>query len=326
MARLYATGGWRSVSLAAPHQAHGILDAVRAACRRVAERARHVRIDASRLARYRVEPTAPPTSDPARRRFPRDDLTVAYVLCLDAVNFGSGWFPQLDKPPGMSGYFTVATRLRRRFERSPPAAGDLEGLTPAGCAELFGQDLHGPAGELMALFATALNDLGRYLLERFDGSFTALVESSDGSAERLVDLLRGMEFFRDLRRYGRLEVPLYKRAQLCAADLSSAGVAEFGDLDRLTAFADNLVPHVLRLDGVLRYDSGLAARIDRGALIPAGSEEEVELRACTVHAVELLTREHDGMSAAEVDAALWYRGQAPRYKAVPRHRTRTVHY
>jgi hypothetical protein len=178
----------------------------------------------------------------------------------------------------------------------------------------------------MALFATALNDLGRYLLERFDGSFTALVESAEGSAERLVDLLRGMEYFRDLRRYGRLVVPLYKRAQLCAADLSFVGVAEFGDLDRLTAFADNLVPHVLRLDGVLRYDSGLAARIDRGALIPAGSEEEVELRACAVHAVELLTREHDGMTAADVDAALWYRGQAPRYKAVPRHRTRTVHY
>jgi hypothetical protein len=77
---------------------------------------------------------------------------------------------------------------------------------------------------------------------------------------------------------------------------------------------------------VLRYDSGLAARIDRGALIPAGSEEEVELRACAVHAVELLAREHHGMTAAEVDAALWYRGQAPRYKAVPRHRTRTVHY
>jgi hypothetical protein len=32
------------------------------------------------------------------------------------------------------------------------------------------------------------------------------------------------------------------------------------------------------------------------------------------------------MTAADVDAVLWYRGQAPRYKAVPRHRTRTVHY
>jgi hypothetical protein len=285
-----------------------------------------VRIDTARLVGYQVERTAAPTSDPARRRFSRDDLTIAYVLCLDTVNFGSGWFPRLDKPPGMSGYFTVATRLRERFERSPPAAADLVRLTAADCAEIFGQDPHGPAGELMALFASALNDLGRYLLERFDGSFTALVESADGSAERLVGLLRGMEYFRDLRRYGRLEVPLYKRAQLCAADLSFVGVAEFGDLDRLTAFADNLVPHVLRLDGVLRVDPALVARIDRGDLLEHDSPEEVELRACAVEAVERLVAAHGATTAADVDNVLWHRGGGARYKADPRHRARTTAY
>ncbi len=37
----------------------------------------------------------------------------------------------------------------------------------------------------------------------------------------------------------------YKRAQIVASDLALAGVARFADLDRLTIFADNLVPHVL---------------------------------------------------------------------------------
>ena len=50
----------------------------------------------------------------------------------------------------------------------------------------------------------------------------------------------------------------YKRAQIVPADLALAGVAEFDDLDRLTIFADNLVPHVLRVDGVLAYDAELA--------------------------------------------------------------------
>ena len=54
----------------------------------------------------------------------------------------------------------------------------------------------------------------------------------------------------------------YKRAQIVPNDLTLAGVAEFDDLDRLTIFADNLVPHVLRVDGVLRYDAELA-RADR---------------------------------------------------------------
>jgi putative queuosine salvage protein len=101
-------------------------------------------------------------------------------------------------------------------------------------------------------------------------------------------------------------------------------VAEFSDLDRLTIFADNLVPHVLRVDGVLRYDPALGARIDAGELLPPG-EEEREIRACAVHACELLSRRL-GMPARVLDAALWNRGQAWKYKSVPRHRTRTVYY
>src|SRR5207302_415238 len=116
------------------------------------------------------------------------------------------------------------------------------------------------------------------------------------------------------------------RAQIAAADLQRAGVARFGDLDRLTMFADNLVPHVLRLDGILSFDPGLVARIDRGELIEHGSPEEVEIRACAVHAVELLVAQGSGRSAAELDQLLWLRGQEPRYKAAPRHRSRCTAY
>ena len=76
----------------------------------------------------------------------------------------------------------------------------------------------------------------------------------------------------------------YKRAQILASDLALAGVAEFSDLDRLTIFADNLVPHVLRCDGVLVYDDELAARIDRGELLFLGGAER-EIRACALHAL-----------------------------------------
>jgi hypothetical protein len=116
----------------------------------------------------------------------------------------------------------------------------------------------------------------------------------------------------------------YKRAQITANDLTLAGVAEFADIDRLTIFADNLVPHVLRVDGVLRYDDRLAAHIDSGALLPPG-EEEREIRACAVHACELVAAEL-GVPPRTLDVWLWNRGQGPRYKAVPRHRTRTVYY
>ena len=45
----------------------------------------------------------------------------AYLLTLDTINFGSGWFPTLRKRPGCSGYFTVAWALSDRFrERTAP--------------------------------------------------------------------------------------------------------------------------------------------------------------------------------------------------------------
>ena len=143
-----------------------------------------------------------------------------------------------------------------------------------------------------------------------------------------------MRYFKDVAAYKGSEVPFYKRAQISVADLHVAfkgqGWGQFDDFDQLTIFADNLVPHVLRVDNVLQYEEALISRIDSGELIPAGSDEEVEIRACAVHAVELLKNElqrqrHD-ITSAELDYLLWNRGQQPFYKAIPRHRTRTVYY
>ena len=117
----------------------------------------------------------------------------------------------------------------------------------------------------------------------------------------------------------------YKRAQITANDHALAGVASFGDVDRLTIFADNLVPHVLRVDGMLVYEPGLAARIDAGEELPAGGEAERELRACAVHACELLAARW-GVAPRVLDNWLWNRGQGAPYTDTPPHRTRTVFY
>jgi hypothetical protein len=112
-----------------------------------------------------------------------------------------------------------------------------------------------------------------------------------------------------------------------AVDLHHAGVANFaGDLPRLTLFADNLVPHVLRLDGVLRFERAFADRIEAEQLIEHDSAEEVEMRACAVHAVELIVRERADLAAQQVDHLLWTRGGGPTYKAMPRPRSRCTAY
>jgi hypothetical protein len=318
-----------------------LFDAIRDGCRAVAEQASHVRIDHKRLADYagtlNLAESRAPTLDPAYHLLGRGEDTVAFIVTLDAINFGSGWFPHLRKRPGLSGYFTVAAALTDHCRRhGVPDAAALAALTAADCTRLFGQDPENPpVDELMGLFAQALNDLGRYLLAGFDGRFAHLVDAAQGSAERLVALLARMTFFADVETWRGASVPFYKRAQLTAADLALAfdgrGWGRFSDLHRLTIFADNLVPHVLRLDGVLLYDPELVRRIDAEELIAAGSAEEIEIRAGALHAVELLVaelnRRGEDVTAMGLDYLLWNRGQRPDYKrAKPRHRTRTVYY
>lgn len=310
-----------------------MLDEVRSTCAAVAAQASRVRIDVRALADYgpRLLSVPPvPDDDPGRMRLESAPDTVAFVVALDAINFGSGWFPVLHKRPGMSGYHTVAATFREHVQRNgAPTATWLSSVTTADCCALFDQDPASEAAELMVHFAEAWNQLGRLLLERHDGSAVELVAAADRSADRLVELLRAAPYFEDRRHYRGIDVAFYKRAQIVAADLDLAlagqGPGRFDDLDRLTIFADNLVPHVLRVDGVLMLDTALASHIDAGLLLPEGSEDEVELRACAVDAVEQLASV-TGMTAAALDNVLWNRGQGAAYKAVPRPRCRTVSY
>ncbi len=270
-----------------------------------------MRIDADLIPA--LEPGPEPELDPRAHFLEGTRAEVgAYLLTLDSINFGSGWFPTLRKPTGMSGYFTVASALSERFRTSGPWSGtELRGLDRRTVAQTLGQYERHP---LMRLYAEALRDLGRFLGDREP---VEVVDAAEGSAERLAtELARGMRFFDDRG--------FYKRAQIAACDLALAGVATFGDLDRLTIFADNLVPHVLRCDGVLRYEADLAAHIDSGRLLPADRRES-EIRACAVHACALIAA-RVGASEHELDNWLWSRGQAPGYKSRPRHRTRTVFY
>ena len=53
----------------------------------------------------------------------REELA-AFWLTLDAINFGSGWFPTLRKREGRSGYFTIAHGVRDRFADHGPWSAD----------------------------------------------------------------------------------------------------------------------------------------------------------------------------------------------------------
>ncbi|HEX2084313.1 MAG TPA: queuosine salvage family protein [Solirubrobacteraceae bacterium] len=288
-------------------------DTVRAHAAEVAATARWVTIELDRAGD--VPPGPAPELDPVRHFLEgtRDEVA-AYLLTLTAINFGSGWFPTLrkrvvDGAPA-SGYFTVAIGLTERFRTVGPwTNAELRAMRTEEIAEVLGQR---PGHELMALYAQALRQLGAFLGDRTPLQLVLRA----GSAQRLAAEVARMPMWND--------AGFYKRAQILASDLALAGVAELPDLDTLTIFADNLVPHVLRCDGVLRYDDALARRVDAGELLTDAAMER-EIRACAVHACVHLA-DRLGVPERVLDGWLWNRGQEPEYKARPRHRTRTVFY
>src|SRR5918997_6712328 len=135
-----------------------LTEGVRAACKAVAEGASFVRIDRELAPSYAVslplDQATAPALDPNRHYFGDRDDTVAFFLTLDAINFGSGYFPHLRKRPGMSGYFTVAASLTDYYrERGPLSARELTRLTTEDCTKIFGQEPNNePVRELMDHF------------------------------------------------------------------------------------------------------------------------------------------------------------------------------
>ncbi|MDX6684157.1 MAG: hypothetical protein QOF86_285, partial [Baekduia sp.] len=222
----------------------GLTDHVRAACAQIAADARSVRIDHDRLAQYDAgaggAPIVDPGLDPVRHYLEGPPAEVALSsLALDTINFGSGWFPTLrkrvDPATGrpVSGYFTVAWNLADHVRvHGAWSPAQLRALRTEELAAVLGQSAD---HELMSLYSQALRELGRFLGGR---TVLDLVAEAGGSAERLATMLAGGMAFFDDRGF-------YKRAQIAANDLQLAGVTRFEDLDRLTIFADNLVPHVL---------------------------------------------------------------------------------
>lgn len=281
-----------------------------------------MRVEDGRIAGYA---SGLPESDeelPEARAAGDPESAAAFAICMNAINFGSGWWPTIRKRPGLSGYATMEAGVSERFEqRGPWDVEELEAMDAPTIAAVVSQD---PEHPLMAQFAAALRDVGAHLQSEHGGRFLGPVAAA-ASLPALSTTFAGWDAFADVSVYEGREVPFCKRAQLAAADLHRAGLADLPGLERLTAFADNLVPHVLRVDGVLQLDPALTARIEAEELLPHGSPEEVELRAAAVHAIELLASAC-ALTPAAIDSALWNRGRAPRYKSLPRPRSRNTAY
>ncbi len=305
---------------------------VRSSCGVVMQTAEHVRLNPEGLDLVARELSALPIEQlpgpiPTLNTF--DESEAIRSLAANAINFGSGYHDVVRKEPGMSGARTMLWRLMRYLDATGPLdASRLRRITIEDSSQIFGQELDGGALEqLMSRFTVGLNDLGTFLDDNGGTALAVLVQCGH-SAVVLAELLTEMPFYRDVESHNGLPISFYKRAQITPADLYRGGIWKFSDLSELTAFADNLVPHVLRLDGAIEVDDAIVSFIERGELLEPGSRAEVELRAAAVIGVEELVQRVDDPRVwpMHVDEWLWERGGGSEYKAVRRPRSRSVFY
>jgi len=267
------------------------------------------------------------------------ERTANWILALDAMNFC--FWAEKDQPrwcieyqgERLNGYFAEAAALKRAVEEGFPLwdAAYLSTVSEKDLSYIFRGE------QTIPLFAERLHNLrevGTVLLQKYDGQCVHAIQQAEGNAVKLALLLaKDFPSFNDVALYRNRPVRFYKRAQICVADLhgsfSGKSWGAFSDMDQLTAFADYKLPQVLRHSGVLEYLPSLARRIDAQELLHSGSDEEIEVRAATIWACELLRRElarHErSMTTAEIDLRLWLLGQHSSTMQ-PYHRTRTIYY
>lgn len=323
---------------------------VLASTQRLVRTARHVGIDAAAIAATaaRIGAGDAPPLDWRPDLHPADAdpaVMATLVLVLDALNFCFWPLPTATQPRWQitwqgethDGYWALAVALRRALAHGYPLANPafLAGISEDDLRQIVAPDPGCAEIPLLHARLQHLHEVGTALQEQWDGTFLTAIQRANGSAVALLrDVLRTLPSFRDVQLLGGRELHFYKRAQILIADLVGAfnggGPGAFHDLHALTAFADYKVPQVLRRFGILAYSDHLAAHLQRRDLLPSDSIEEIEIRAATVWAVELLRqalaeRGHDH-PAWTLDGILWHAGQTLPGDAEPYHRTLTVWY
>lgn len=262
---------------------------------------------------------------------------VGFVFVLDALNFCYWGDPKWTieyQGKEFDGSWGMIASIRRAFDEGSPItdAAYLSGISERDLTHILRGNCPIPLFEERV---RCLHELGRVVKEKYQGDFTRIVRAADGDALKLLDIITAdFPLFDDFAPFDGRPVFFHKRAQLVAGDLwrvfNSQGFGKFHNLDELTACADYKAPQGLRKLGVIEYSPALADKVDNLVPLVSGSPEEVQIRAFTIWAIELMKRELKpkipGVRAMDIDSYLWLAGQTKSPSDKPYHRTRTIFY
>ncbi|XP_022109808.1 UPF0553 protein C9orf64-like isoform X1 [Acanthaster planci] len=226
--------------------------------------------------------------------------TLDWIFVVDTLNF-SFWSETNDKRflvdyrgGTHSGYWALCAAINRALDEDIPITSPsyYSSITMDQLRHIFrsATDTDIP---LLDKRLEHLHEAGSVLLEKFGGSFVNCVSQCDNKASKLLHLItENFPSYRDVAMFEGMAVSLYKRAQILIADIwacfEGKGYGKFSDIEILTMFADYRVPQVLNYFGVLKYSSRLQEILHSGRLFTPGERLEVEIRGCSIWAVELI--------------------------------------
>jgi Potential Queuosine, Q, salvage protein family len=286
--------------------------------------------------------------------------TVDWIFTIDLLNF-SFWsdadgldtgdaksqrFAVQYKGQLYTGYWSLVAAVNKALDQGIPFTKPQfwnEELTLETLEEIFQSATTEPIPLLKERFQV-LKEAGAVFQTLGITSFADMVTASEKSALRLVETVRkNFSSFNDIAEYKNQTVYILKRAQILVSDIwacfNGVSYGEFTDIDFITMFADYRVPQILHYLGCLHYSDSLVNDLSGHVLIPNGDNREVELRGCSIWAVErikyYLIETHPEIrgkiNSVLLDFYLWdsakdLQKSEGRAVGLPTHRTRSAYY
>ncbi|KAA8915218.1 hypothetical protein TRICI_002575 [Trichomonascus ciferrii] len=289
----------------------------------------------------------------------KNKATVDWIFTVDLLNF-SFWSSIDSEDTGKSeserysveykgklytGYWSLVAAINKALDNGIPITTPSFWLSenfPEVAKKVFRSENR----EDMPMFdkrIEVLQEAGKTFERMGYTSFTQFVELAQNSAQTLIGIvIENFSSFNDTHSYKNHEVKIMKRVQILTADIwacfEGKDYGKFDDIDTITMFADYRVPQILHTLGCLKYSEQLESRIRKLELLPSGDPMEVELRACSIWAVELIVNELRNLcppraiNSILVDFYLWDTAKELQQQfngignQIPCHRTRSVFY
>ncbi len=311
---------------------------VLASAQQVMDNAPDVRINHSVLVHFAKQILSRPIhQDDTLVAWEDPDKTSNYILVITSINFcfwGEPKWSVVIEGEIYTGALAMQLCMKRAVDEGLAVwdASTLSQLTMDDMKRIFrGQ------GEMPLLERRLenLRQVGKTLIERFEGRFSNLIKQAKHSAVTLVAMVaEHFSCFNDVSRYNNYDVCFYKRAQLLCLQLNQVfegkTLGRFTDLDKLAALADYKIPQFLRHFGIIEYSPSLAHKIDHLEEVPPGSSHEVQIRASTIVGVELIRQELAKLgrtiTSVDLDHLIWAMKPDLPKDIKPHHRTRTIFY